>query len=608
MKYRIELPRLVIAALAVTCLISPAVKAQQAGTGPVKIYLMAGQSNMEGWGHWFQNDGVTQHANLVDPTDPYPLTQTDVDGYSAPLDQIWVSHPEGNLPNGALRPGYGHDNKEIGIELSMGHELAAANTNQFFFHKSDKGGTTLAGDWRPPSAVEDRGGSVGYQYTRAITAWHQTLVDFDKKYSEYDGQGYEVAGFIWLQGWNDYGNQGFREEYRQNVVDLVHDVRRDMGIADLPVIISDSPRNPSVATHEEVAQQKELAVADLNAEMPGSAVYVDSLGVGNGSEGGFYHWNFTASNYVEMGKRNAAAAQSLMRSTAVNHEGDANIATAWNRFRDDYGKLVRYEMEEASGTTIYNTATGTMVADAVLTSDTARTNIGMGPGSARSIDANNGVIRATHNFGNHNSGFTLGAWIKLDSDLADAKTRYVIMSTEDADGSGSDTGWDFGVERREVDGQWKNCLFFDLRWHGQWFSLNDSVGDGIVLDAEQEYFVAFVRDESVAGKGDTVFHLYDPQTETLISSDGNADARQKATTFKNTRVGIGITNYDVENQATLFQGLIDDAQIWKYSLTDNDVLALARQSTLYVEPVPEPATLTLLGIGGLMLVRRRRKA
>ncbi|MBX2851216.1 MAG: PEP-CTERM sorting domain-containing protein [Phycisphaeraceae bacterium] len=581
--------------------------AQQAGDDPVKIYLMMGQSNMEGWGNWYENDGVTQHPTLIDPTDPYPLTQLDVDGYTAPLDQVWVNHPEGDKAAGPLAPGFGagvSNGTHIGIELSMGHQLAANNTNQFYFFKSDKGGTSLFSDWRPPSAVANRGGDVGDQYTRAIKGFHNLLNNFDTMYPEYDGAGYEIAGMVWLQGWNDYNANG-APEYEQNLTDLVADVRHDLGLADLPVIISDAPRDTTLPLHEQVATAKQNVVNALNTAQPGSAVYVNSLGIDPVSGEAFFHWNFTASNYIEMGKRNATGAQSVMRSGSVNHEGNSDVAAAWDRFRDSYSRIVRYEMDEAGGTTVFNTAGAGSVADAVLTNTAARTpGIGLATSSG-AIDAGDGVIRATNDFGNLNQTYTLGAWVKLD-DLADTQGRYTILSTEDSDGSGSDTGWNFGVERKQVGGEWVNYLYFDLRHRNGMNSLNDSDdGTDLVLEADREYFVAFARDVTLgSGEDDnSLFYLYDVLTGELIASNGGSSENQKATTFKNIRVGVGVDDYDVEQAGTMFQGLIDDAQIWDLTLSESDILGLAQQGSLFV--VPEPTSLLLLGAGGLLLVRRR---
>lgn len=348
-------PSSILRQSAFACVIAAA-SSVPAGAEPTKIYLMAGRSNMEGWGHWLDNND-NPHPSLIDPTDHYPLTQGDVDAYSIPLNQVWVSHPEGNLPTGPLMPGFGagHNNgTEIGIELSMGHDLAAANTNPFYFLKSDKGGTALGSAWLPPSSAALSGSPIGAQYTRAIRGFHELLADFDNNPLN-NGEGYEIAGFVWLQGWNDYGNASFVADYEQNLLNLVRDVRTDLGVPDLPVILSDSPRDVSVQSHNDVAAAK-LAVANtLNAELPGSAVYVDSLGVDPDGGGGWFHWNYTASNYIEMGKRNAAGAQAVMRTAPVNHESDQAVAAAWDGFRDSYYRKVRYEMEVPAGTAVANT-------------------------------------------------------------------------------------------------------------------------------------------------------------------------------------------------------------------------------------------------------------
>jgi hypothetical protein len=54
------------------------------------------------------------------------------------------------------------------------------------------------------------------------------------------------------------------------------------------------------------------------------------------------------------------------------------------------------------------------------------------------------------------------------------------------------------------------------------------------------------------------------------------------------------------------EALIDDVSIWNIALTSTDVAMLANGTV--ATTIPEPATLALLGLGGLLLRRKRRMA
>ena len=51
---------------------------------------------------------------------------------------------------------------------------------------------------------------------------------------------YEISGFAWFQGWNDGASDAFLAEYESNLNHLVNDVRNDLGVPDLPVVIANS--------------------------------------------------------------------------------------------------------------------------------------------------------------------------------------------------------------------------------------------------------------------------------------------------------------------------------------------------------------------------------
>ncbi len=65
--------------------------------------------------------------------------------------------------------------------------------------------------------------------------------------SGYDAlQGYELAGFVWLQGWNDmvdghtypaHGQPGRFALYSEWLAQFIRDVRRDLNAPKLPFVI-----------------------------------------------------------------------------------------------------------------------------------------------------------------------------------------------------------------------------------------------------------------------------------------------------------------------------------------------------------------------------------
>jgi len=181
---------------------------------PVKIYIIAGQSNAES----------RQSVDFLRENFPE---------LAKPRDDVWLLTPAIFSPTPLMGPNY----KSYGVEHAAGYMLGDAIGNDVIFIRSAVGGTMLYDRWRSPSAAKRLGGPVGDLYETMIRRVHNQLAHLHAFYPRYRGQGYELAGFIWFQGENDCcaKTQGF---YRDGLMDLIKDVRAELGVAKLPFVIS----------------------------------------------------------------------------------------------------------------------------------------------------------------------------------------------------------------------------------------------------------------------------------------------------------------------------------------------------------------------------------
>jgi HEAT repeat protein len=187
--------------------------ADQKKLPPVKVYILAGQSNAEERG-----DPGFLKENFPEYTKERP--------------NLWHYRPAVKAPSPFLGDTYG----AYGVEFASGCAVADAVPNDVIFMTSAVGGTTLDEHWRPPGAVKRLGGKVGDLYLEMIRHTHNLIANLDELYPPYKGQGYELAGFIWFQGENDCcaKTQGY---YRDSLRDLIDDTRTDLGVPELPVAL-----------------------------------------------------------------------------------------------------------------------------------------------------------------------------------------------------------------------------------------------------------------------------------------------------------------------------------------------------------------------------------
>lgn len=279
--------------------------AEQAGKSPLKVFILAGQSNMEGQGairlNPDRNQGRGSLEYLVkDPATADRFAHTvDENGEWVVRHDVWIWRLG---RQGGLTVGYGARNDRIGPEFQFGHLLGDHFDSQVLIIKTAWGGKSLAVDFRPPSS----GGQVGPFYTEMMNHIREVLKNLKTHFPDYDGGGHQIVGFGWHQGWNDGCNAGHVAQYEENLANLIRDVRKQLGVADLPFVIANSGfggRNQKVERRLGIVAAQ-AAVVDY-PEFQGTVACVDTRDFFRPPEQSpsrqGYHWNGNAETYFLIG-------------------------------------------------------------------------------------------------------------------------------------------------------------------------------------------------------------------------------------------------------------------------------------------------------------------
>ncbi len=295
----------VLLALVLALLVAHPARAEQAGTSPVKVFILAGQSNMQGAGAIHGNVERNGGKGSLEYLVKNPATAerfkhlVDENGDWRVRDDVWISHFD---RQGPLTVGYGARRDRIGPELQFGHVLGDHFENHVLLIKVAWGGKSLAVDFRPPTS----GGRVGPYYTEMIRHVKAVLADLKTQFPDYDGRGYEIAGFGWHQGWNDGCSAGAVAEYEENMVNFIRDVRRDLGVEDLPFVIANSGFGGwQQKIDRRLGIIKAQAAAAARPEFRGTAACVETRDffrpAGESPSRHGYHWNSNAETYFLIG-------------------------------------------------------------------------------------------------------------------------------------------------------------------------------------------------------------------------------------------------------------------------------------------------------------------
>jgi alpha-galactosidase len=298
----------------------------------IKVFILAGQSNMVGYGNvetgatgagtigslrylaanngsYPQYDYTSLLTNPANTASAF-RTRSDV--------KVWWRDGGaglgGTVRKGDLGPPFkGADNNYIGPEFAFGQVLGDFYADHdILLIKCAWGGRDLAEKFRPPSAVARVPGTqVGPFFSAIIDDARDVLDHLGTQFPEWSGKGYQIVGFAWHQGFNDRINTAFSNEYKNNLPDLISDIRTVFNKPNLPFVIAStgmdtgSPQAPPYAGYSAV-EKAQLWVAGVprpaNVLSSDTRPFWRAPAQSPATSGQGFHWNHNSESYFLIGK------------------------------------------------------------------------------------------------------------------------------------------------------------------------------------------------------------------------------------------------------------------------------------------------------------------
>tara|TARA_R100001369_G_scaffold92100_3_gene135479 strand:- start:5815 stop:8427 length:2613 start_codon:yes stop_codon:yes gene_type:complete len=334
---------------------------------PIKVFILAGQSNMQGHGEMEKGDKGNLRWLINNDEEGVYQHLVDEKGEWSERDDVFIYTWDkfNAIKTGKLSAGYGGFDTTIGPELGFGHVTGNHYENKVLLIKTSWGGKSLAVDFRPPSAVGESGYNripsqpkdTGYYYVQMLSTVHKVLDNLQQYVPDYQGEGFELAGFGWHQGWNDRVTKTTNKYYEENLVHFIKDIRKDLGTPTLPFVIATTGMKGW-------ADKDPRAISLMNAQMAMTNYpeFKDNVSVvdtrdfyietEDSPSKQFYHWNRNAKSYLLIGEALGQAMIDLKKKQAANniHQEIRNVPSydskyltptppmgwnSWNAFEKD---------------------------------------------------------------------------------------------------------------------------------------------------------------------------------------------------------------------------------------------------------------------------------
>ncbi len=242
--------------------------ARSADEQAVKVFILAGQSNMEGKA---KNELLDHQANA--PKTKELFTHLRKDGEWIVREDVFIKYLN---RHGGLTIGYGSPDR-TGVELEFGTKMGNHFDEPVLLIKTAWGGHSLFKLFRSPSAglpskeelqaeleqaqqrvkknnekrnrndplptIDEIRDVYGSSYRNMMSEVKETFENYETLFPALKGKKLEMAGFVWFQGWNDM--YGAEDEYASNMQHFIQDVRKDLDAPKLPFVIGVMGQNGS---------------------------------------------------------------------------------------------------------------------------------------------------------------------------------------------------------------------------------------------------------------------------------------------------------------------------------------------------------------------------
>jgi len=305
-------------------------------TKPVQVFIIMGQSNTLEMGK------VTPELGGV-----YPFMVDDAGKWTVRQDVRNVSvMQKGDSANIYRNDWLATNDKKIGIEIGIGHQLGNAVDAPVMVLKSSIGNRGLGWDLLPPGSeswevVDAKTGKTfiyagykqsparwekgtepapigwyaGKQYDDDVANAKKILSELDKYYP--GAKSYEVAGFLWWQGDKDMRDPAYYNTYEKHLVNLVKALRKEFNAPKAPFVtasLGQTVEGDTTSGHGVIMQaMKNVASGKYSAELGNNIgfVYTNPLSKGGSSSA---HYSGNAETYTNVGLGMGEAMTKLLKS------------------------------------------------------------------------------------------------------------------------------------------------------------------------------------------------------------------------------------------------------------------------------------------------------